>query len=44
MTDEDKSTDPGMTAAEREILKFFAEREANDAAQEDRGPASRHSE
>ena len=37
MTNEDESTDPRMTAAEREILKFFGDREANEAAQEDRG-------
>jgi len=37
MTNEDESTDPRMTAAEREILKFLGDREANEAAQEDRG-------
>jgi hypothetical protein len=40
MTNEDESTDPGMTAAEREILKFLGEREANDAAREDRGTSA----
>src|SRR6266436_1708700 len=37
MTNEDDSTDPGMTAAERQILNFLGDREANEAAQEDRG-------
>jgi hypothetical protein len=37
MTDEDESTDPGIIAAERAILKFLRGREANDAAWEDRG-------
>src|SRR5260370_27218068 len=36
MTNEDESTDPRMTAAEREILKFLGDREANEAALEDR--------
>jgi hypothetical protein len=36
MTNEDESTDSRMTAAEREILKFFGDREANEAALEDR--------
>jgi hypothetical protein len=36
MTDEDESTDPGIIAAERAILKFLRGREANDAAREDR--------
>ncbi len=36
MTNEDESTDPGMTAAEREILKFLGDRDANEAALEDR--------
>jgi hypothetical protein len=37
MINEDESTDPGMTAAEREILKFLGDREVNEAALEDRG-------
>jgi hypothetical protein len=37
MTDEDESTDPGIiVAAERAILKFLRDREANEAAPEDR--------
>ena len=36
MTDEDESTDAGTIAAEREILKFLGDREANDAAEKDR--------
>ncbi len=40
MTDEDESTDPGIIAAEREILKFLRGREANDAAREDRGTSA----
>ena len=38
MSDEDESTDPGIiVAAERAILKFLRDREANEAAPEDRG-------
>ena len=37
MTDEDESTDSGIIAAERAILKFLRGREANAAAREDRG-------
>ena len=38
MTDEDESTNPGIiVAAERAILKFLRDREANEAAPEDRG-------
>jgi hypothetical protein len=37
MTDEDESPDPGIIAAEREILKFLGDREANEAASDDRG-------
>ena len=46
MTDEDESTDPGIIAAEREILKFLGHREANEAiafhegAREDRGTST----
>jgi hypothetical protein len=45
MTDEDESTDPGIiAAAERAILKFLRDREANEAipsgAQEDRGTST----
>src|SRR6266571_1859142 len=40
MTDEDESTDSGIIAAERAILKFLRGREANDAAQEDRGTST----
>jgi hypothetical protein len=40
MTDEDESTDAGTIAAEREILKFLGDREANDAAERDRGTSS----
>ena len=40
MTDEDESTDSGIIAAERAILKFLRGREANDAAQEDRGKST----
>jgi len=41
MTDEDESTNPGIiVAAERAILKFLRGREANDAAQEDRGTSA----
>ena len=41
MTDEDESTDPGIIAAEREILKFLG-REANEAIafHEDRGTST----
>src|SRR6266404_6219712 len=43
MTDEDESTDPGIiVAAERAILKFLRDREANEAAQEDRGTSAQH--
>ncbi len=38
MTDEDESTNPGIiVAAERAILKFLRDREANEAVPEDRG-------
>jgi hypothetical protein len=38
MTDEDESTNPGIiVAAERAILKFLRDREANEAAPEERG-------
>ena len=42
MTDEDESesTDPGITVVERALLKFFGRREANHAAQEDRGTST----
>ena len=41
MTDEDQSTDPGIiVAAERAILKFLRDREANEAAPEDRGTST----
>src|SRR5260370_31739421 len=40
MTDEDESTDPGIIAAERAILKFLRGREANDAVREDRGTSA----
>ena len=40
MTDEDESTDSGIIAAERAILTFLRGREANDAAQEDRGTST----
>ena len=40
MTDEDESTDSGIIAAERAILKFLRGREANDAAQEERGTSA----
>jgi len=40
MTDEDESADSGIIAAERAILKFLRGREANDAAQEDRGKST----
>ncbi len=46
MTDEDESTDAGIIAAEREILKFLGDREANEAiafhegAQEDGGTST----
>jgi hypothetical protein len=42
MINEDESTDPGMTAAEREILKFLGDREVNEAALEDRGTPTVH--
>jgi hypothetical protein len=40
MTDENESTDPGIIAAERAILKFLRVREANDAPGEDRGTST----
>ena len=41
MTDEDESTNPGIiVAAERAILKFLRDREANEAAPEDRGTST----
>ena len=41
MTDEDESTDPGIiVAAERAILKFLRDREANEAVPEDRGTST----
>ena len=40
MTDEDESTDSGIIAAERAILKFLRGREANDAPREDRGTST----
>ena len=41
MIDEDESTDPGIiVAAERAILKFLRDREANEAAPEDRGTST----
>src|SRR6266478_1544027 len=41
MTDEDESTDPGIiVASERAILKFLRDREANEAAPEDRGTST----
>ena len=40
MTDEDDSTDRGIIAAERAILKFLRGRKANDAAREDRGTSA----
>ena len=41
MIDEDESTDPGIiVAAERAILKFLRDREANEAAPEDRGTSA----
>ena len=41
MTDEDDSTDPGIiVAAERAILKFLRDREANEATPEDRGTST----
>ena len=41
MTDEDESTDPGIiVAAESAILKFLRDREANEAAPEDRGTST----
>src|SRR5260370_23062228 len=40
MTDQDESTDPGIIAVEREILKLLRGREANDAAREDRGTSA----
>jgi len=40
MTDEDESTDAGIIAAERAILKFLRGREANDTAREDRGTSA----
>jgi hypothetical protein len=41
MTDEDESTAPGIiVAAERAILKFLRDREANEAAPEDPGTST----
>src|SRR6266853_4543438 len=40
MTDEDESTDSGIIAAERAILKFPRGIEANDAPREDRGTST----
>ena len=41
MTDEHESTDPGIiVAAERAILKFLRDREANEAVPEDRGTST----
>src|SRR5467141_3677777 len=40
MTDEDESTDSGIIAAERAILKFLRGSEANDAPREDRGTST----
>src|SRR5258708_28997480 len=41
MIDEDESTDPGIIVlAERAILKFLRDREANEAALEDRGTST----
>ena len=43
MTDEDESTDPGiiaLAAAERVILKFLRDREANETVPEDRGTST----
>ena len=41
MTDENDSTDPGIiVAAERAILKFLRDHEANEAAPEDRGTST----
>ena len=41
MTDEDESTNPGIVvAAERAILKFLRDRDANEAAPEDRGTST----
>jgi fumarylacetoacetate (FAA) hydrolase family protein len=41
MTDEDESTNPGIiVAAERAILKFLRDREANEATPEDRGKST----
>jgi hypothetical protein len=41
MTDEDESTDPGIiVAAERAILEFLRDRDANEAAPEDRGTST----
>src|SRR5258708_28919656 len=41
MTDEDESTNPGIiVAAERAILKFLRNREANQAVPEDRGTST----
>ena len=41
MTDEDESTNPGIVvAAERAILKFLRDREANEAVPEDRGTST----
>jgi hypothetical protein len=41
MTDEDESTDPGIiVAAERAILKFLRDREANEDTPEDRGTST----
>jgi hypothetical protein len=41
MTDEDESTNPGIiVAAERAILKFLRDREADEAVPEDRGTST----
>jgi hypothetical protein len=46
MSDEDESVDPGVTAAEREIIKFLGARDLNEAnfnyegAREDRGTSA----
>jgi hypothetical protein len=40
MNDEDESTDPGIIIAERPTLKFLRDREANEAALEDRGTST----
>ena len=41
MTDEDESTNPGViVAAERAIIRFLRDREANEAVPEDRGTST----